>query len=74
MTDRTCGTCYWWRNAVDLPNEMGRTGECRRFPPTAIKAKGSTHAFGWYPEINEANAGCGEWKKLKNLRRFWMQL
>jgi hypothetical protein len=56
MTD-FCMDCKSYHDE-DLPITMG-CGECRRFPPTAIK-KCEPYAMGYYPVISEYNLVCGE--------------
>jgi hypothetical protein len=57
MTKFECSDCKWYYDE-DLPN-VG-CGECRRFPPTAIKKCDQPYAMGHYPVISNCNKICGE--------------
>ena len=54
----TCFECAWYKED-NIPDTCG-CGECRRFPPTAIKKCDQTYAGGYYPVISECNRICGE--------------
>jgi hypothetical protein len=63
----TCVDCKHYRDE-DLPDTIG-CGECRRFPPTAIKKCDQPYAMGKYPVIGENNPICYEFEN-KNGRRL----
>lgn len=58
---KVCYDCDWYHDE-DLPDTCG-CGECRRFPPTAIKKCDYTGSK--YPVVSEYNLICGEFKFVK---------
>ena len=52
MTERSCGTCFYWR-----------AGLCCRFPPSAV-GLGDFVAF-VFPETRQDEC-CGEWNPAKS--------
>lgn len=73
----SCGECVWWHGVgvhdfsvkvaygdgpygPEFPEQLD-LGECRERPPTAVKVKGSTFAFGWYPTVSKDFPSCREW-------------
>ena len=58
-----CMNCKSYHDE-DLPYTIG-CGECRRFPPTAIKKCDSPYAMGKYPMVSEYGPVCDEFKKVE---------
>jgi len=62
MSDRKeiCVMCKHYHDE-DIADTIG-CGECRRFPPTAIKKCDDPYTMGRYPVISEYNNPCYEFE------------
>lgn len=55
MSDKTCGTCRWFKPNGHVAGNKQRLGHCYRMPPVVVKFSARR------PFLVEDEEACGEW-------------